>query len=84
MDIIDSTIEDIEGERDLESSISKLDTVKEKIKKFRSSGLERGGEYSYENLVFKFLRRNNYIQKLFDNKNQIIDKTLSIQEKINT
>jgi len=84
MDIIDSTIEDIEGEKDLESSINKLDTVKDKIKKFRSSGLERGGEYSYENLVFKFLRRNNYIQKLFDNKNEIIDKTLSIQEKINT
>lgn len=84
MDIIDSTIESIEGEKNLESSISKLDTVKDKIKKFRSSGLERGGEYSYENLVFKFLRRNNYIQKLFDNKNEIIDKTLSIQEKINT
>ena len=84
MDIIDSTIEDIEVEKDLESSISKLDTVKDKIKKFRSSGLERGGEYSYENLVFKFLRRNGYIQKLFDNKNEIIDKNLSIQEKINT
>jgi len=84
MDIIDSTIEEIKSEKNLESSIKKLDSVKDKIKKFRNSGLERGGEYSYENLVFKFLRRNNYIQKLFDNKNEIIDKTLSIQEKINT
>ena len=80
MDIIDSTIEDIEGERDLESSISKLDTVKEKIKKFRSSGLERGGEYSYENLVFKFLRRNGYIQKLFDFENKTLDDRLSLAQ----
>jgi len=81
MDIIDNTIEDLEVS-DLESSVEKLDSVKEKIKKFRTSGLEKGGEYSYENLVFKFLRRNGYIQKLFDNKNDLIDKSLSIQENL--
>ena len=81
MDIIDNTIEDLEVS-DLENSVEKLDSVKEKIKKFRTSGLEKGGEYSYENLVFKFLRRNGYIQKLFDNKNDLIDKSLSIQENL--
>ena len=81
MDIIDNTIEDLEV-NDLESSVDKLDSVKDKIKKFRTSGLEKGGEYSYENLVFKFLRRNGYIQKLFDNKNDLIDKSLSIQENL--
>ena len=80
MEIIDNTIDDLEEETDLESALIKLDIVKDKIKKFRSSGLEKGGEYSYENLVFKFLRRNGYIQKLFDNKNSLIDKTLSIKE----
>jgi len=80
MDIIDTTIEDLNRERDLDKSIEKLDLVKDKIKKFRSSGLERGGEYSYENLVFKFLRRNGYIEKLFSFKNELIDKTLSIEE----
>lgn len=80
MDVIDSVIGDLEKESDLESAVQDIDTVKDKIKKFRSSGLERGGEYSYENLVFKFLRRNGYIQKLFDTKNNVIDKTLSIQE----
>jgi len=79
MDIIDNTIEDLKVS-DLENSVENLDSVKEKIKKFRTSGLEKGGEYSYENLVFKFLRRNGYIQKLFDNKNDLIDKSLSIQE----
>ena len=67
---------------DLENSVEMLDSVKDKIKKFRSGGLEKGGEYSYENLVFKFLRRNGYIQKLFDNKNDLIDKNLSIQENL--
>ena len=81
MDIIDNTIEDLEV-NDLENSVEKLDSVKDKIKKFRTSGLEKGGEYSYENLVFKFLRRNGYIQKLFDNKNDLIDKSLSIQENL--
>lgn len=80
MEIIDSTIEDLGNERNLDKSIEKLDLVKEKIKKFRSSGLEKGGEYSYENLVFKFLRRNGYIEKLFNFKNELIDKTLSIEE----
>ena len=81
MDIIDNTIEDLEV-NDLENSVEKLDSVKDKIKKFRTSGLEKGGEYSYENLVFKFLRRNGYIQKLFDNKNELIDKSLSIKENL--
>jgi len=29
--------------------------------------------------VFKFLRRNGYIQKLFDFKNKLIDKNLSVE-----
>lgn len=82
MEIIDDTIKNLGGKKNLDKSLEELDSVKEKIKKFRSSGLERGGEYSYENLVFKFLRRNGYIQKLFDNKNELIDKTLSIQENL--
>lgn len=51
-----------------------------KIKKFRKSGLEDGGEYSYENLVFKLLRRNGYIKKLLDAKNIQIDKKLSVRQ----
>ena len=40
---------------------------------------EKNGEYSYENLTFKFLRRNGYIQKLFDLKNKITDDILSLE-----
>ena len=79
MDMIDTLLEDLKDDS-LPDGLLKIDKLKDKIKKYRSCGLERGGEYSNENLVFKFLRRNGYIQKLFDTKNSVIDKTLSIQE----
>ena len=54
------------------------ESLREKLKKFRKSGLETGGEYSYENLTFKLLRRNGYIEKLINLRNDIIDKKLSV------
>ena len=51
---------------------------KDKLKKYRSSGLKEGGEYSYENLVFKYLRRSNYLEKLFNLENNLLDKELSL------
>jgi hypothetical protein len=55
-------------------------TLYKKIKTFRQSGLESGGEYSYENLTFKLLRRNGYIGKLINLKTKVIDKKLSITQ----
>jgi len=60
-----------------------LDKVKDKLKEYRKSGLEKDGELSYENLVFKYLRRSGHIEKLFDMKNKMKDKELSIERKIN-
>lgn len=57
-----------------------IEKIRMKIKDFRQSGLESGGEYSYENLVFKLLRRNGYIEKLLKLKTNIIDKKLSITQ----
>lgn len=59
-----------------------IDKIKDKIKEYRKSGLENDGELSYENLVFKFLRRSGHIEKLFDTANKIVDKDLSIETKI--
>jgi len=55
-----------------------IDKIKKKLKRFRQSGLDRGGEYSYENLTFKLLRRNEYIKKLIDLKKKVIDNKLSV------
>jgi len=80
-DMIDAVIEDIEnGDEDLEKSNEKIDKLKDRLKKYRQSGLEGDGEYSYENLVFKFLRRNGYIQKLFDFQNKVMDDRLSLSQ----
>ena len=57
-----------------------INNLKDKIKRFRQSGLDDGGEYSYENLTFKLLRRNGYIEKLINLKSEVIDNKLSITQ----
>jgi len=56
----------------------KVDSIKKKLKRFRQSGLDKGGEYAYENLTFKLLRRNGYIKKLIDLKKEAVDNKLSV------
>jgi hypothetical protein len=63
-----------------EVTMDKLEDLRKKIKEFRQSGLESGGEYSYENLTFKLLRRNGYIQKLLQLKTKLKDRKLSITQ----
>jgi len=79
MDMIDLLIDDISDD-ELEIKLEKIDGLKDKLKKYRSCGLEKGGEYSDENIVFKYLRRNGYIQKLFDLKIGSIDKSLTLNQ----
>jgi murein DD-endopeptidase MepM/ murein hydrolase activator NlpD len=79
MKTIDNLLDNLEDEP-IEIVNQYIKQVKDKLKKYRSSGLEKGGENSDENLVFKSLRRNGYIQKLFDFENKLIDKKLSINE----
>lgn len=79
-DIIDAVLENAPDE-DLNDALEIIDKVKDRLKKYRSAGLEKEGEYSYENLVFKFLRRNGYIQKIFDYSNELVDKKLSLEQE---
>jgi hypothetical protein len=80
MDIIDGVLENAEDE-DLEDAISLVKKYREKLRKYRTCGLKKEGEFSYENLVFKFLRRNGYINKLENFKNEIADKKLSLEQE---
>ncbi len=53
----------------------KIDKIWKKVKDFRKSGLEsESGEFSIGNLIFKLLRRNGYINKVIEMKNQSYDK----------
>jgi len=60
--------------------IEKINRLKDKLKNYRKSGLDKGGEYSYENLVYKFLRRSGYLEKLVDLKKDLIVKNYSMNE----
>jgi hypothetical protein len=75
-------IDDLEKELDedkYEKYKEKVGKVWDKIKNYRKSGLEEeGGEFSIGNLVFKLLRRNNYIKKIMDLKRSAYDKQFDV------
>ena len=79
---IDEVIEDAEEGNNLEKSKEIIDKLKKKLKDYRGEGLSGDGEFSYENLVFKFLRRNGYIEKLYNFEAKLIDKSLSLENSI--
>jgi hypothetical protein len=49
-----------------------------KLKKYRQGGLEKGGEHSIENLVFKVLRRNDYLQRLSNLRIMSYDNMMTV------
>lgn len=54
--------------------IDRIKKVWKKIKDGRKAGLEKEGEFSTENLVFKLLRRNEYIDRLMQVRKKAYDK----------
>jgi predicted nucleotidyltransferase len=60
--------------------LDSLSKIIKKLKLYRTSGLEEGGEYSIENLVFKSLRRDGTIEKMINAKIDLVNKKLSIKE----
>ena len=64
-----------------DNTVKNIEKLKEQIKKMRKSGLEKGGEYSIENIVFKILRRTDVLEILDTLKNNAYDKTVSLNEK---
>jgi hypothetical protein len=78
----EDNIDDIKSRFDKGEDVTEeIKSLKIKLKKFRQSGLDSGGEYSYENLAFKLLRRNGYIKKLLDIQTHNADNKLSITQQ---
>lgn len=74
MMLVDDLEEEVDEDK-YESFVEKLQKVWDKVKNYRKSGLEsEGGELSLGNLVFKFLRRNGYIEKIMKLKKKSYDK----------
>lgn len=75
-----NAIDDLEEHSNSTGFLKKHEQLKNKIKKYRQTGLDRSGEFSTENLVFKILRNNGYLEKLIDMKNDYLTQELSLNE----
>ena len=73
-------IEKLQKEQKYEEVHGDTDRLKAKIRNYRQSGLETGGEFSVENLVFKALRNGGELKKLSDLKREAYDNMMSINE----
>ena len=59
--------------------IQMIESIKTKLKRMRQSGLERGGEFSVENLAFKALRRSPFIAMISKMKDDAYDKIMTME-----
>jgi predicted nucleotidyltransferase len=83
MKSIDTVVDNTEDE-EIETAKNTIKKFNDKIRKYRESGLQEGGEYSEENIVFKILRRNGYLEKIRGLKDKLVDKRLSLKERLST
>jgi hypothetical protein len=67
----------------LSRDLDRLRTVKDKITQMRKAGLERAGEWSVENLVFKILRNLGLIDQITDKIRELEDQELSLEQQTN-
>jgi len=81
---IATRIEHLENMAKTESDLGKVHkeakSIKDKIKKMRQAGLDESGEFSAENLAFKYLRNNDYLERLGKVASESFDKNLSMDE----
>jgi hypothetical protein len=54
--------------------------LEEKIRAMRALGIAQGGEFSIENLAFKVIRNNGYVQKLYDAAKHVKDDSMSVKD----
>ena len=67
---------------ELKNSVNKIDKITQvidKLKLMRQTGLDGDGEFSDENIVFKILRNYGYIKKLYDCKDELLTKSLTLE-----
>ena len=67
----------------LSKDLDKLRAVKDKITQMRKAGLERAGEWSVENLVFKILRNLGLIDQITEKIRELEDQELSLESQPN-
>ena len=76
IDLLDT----LEKEGRFEEVYGDSERLRSKLRNYRQSGLETGGEYSVENLVFKYLRNTEEIERIYDLKKRAYDVMMSVVE----
>lgn len=76
----DSMLHDIENAL-LSKDLERIRAVKDRITKMRKAGLERAGEWSTENLVFKILRNLGLIDEIAEKIRELEDAELSLEQQ---
>ena len=79
MDEIDDAY-DMFAEKDFLQAKQSGDAIMERLRRYRKAGLEGGGIYSVENLVFKVLRRNDYLEKLSNIRTDSYDGLMGVNQ----
>jgi hypothetical protein len=69
---IDHAIASADDARDIER-------IQNKIRKMRRAGLDKAGEFSTENLAFKILRNQGYLERLYQAYFHHQDQALSLK-----
>lgn len=64
----------------MSKDLEQIRAAKEKVVQMRKAGLERAGEWSTENLVFKILRNLGLIDRMADMIHQLEDEELSLEQ----
>ena len=59
--------------------INAVRDLKRKIREMRGAAISRGGEFSFENLVFKELRNRGYLDKMNKYEQSLGDQALSLK-----
>lgn len=73
--------------RDISRILERADSTEDfarlmkKIKDYRQSGLDSHGEFGTENLVFKALRNNGWLERIDKERTELVTRLLSLKEK---
>lgn len=68
----------IERAMDRADSADDMKRLMDKIRTYRKSGLDKFGEFATENLVFKALRNDGWLEKIKNRQTELMSQTLSL------
>lgn len=64
------------------NNVTVLENLLKKIRDMRNAGLDKSGEFAFENLVYKELRNKGYIDKLANHIIKLQDETLTLENYV--